>query len=133
MSTVIQGNLRYFQQSHRRVRRKAGFYGSFYNNFIAQSKEIREFFHARDTTQLQHKLRETLQIMDNAVEGKPGVVLYMQMLGRIHQRLNVEPRHLQMWKMALLNTVKCYDAEYDSRVQAGWEEAIELAIGMMFS
>jgi hemoglobin-like flavoprotein len=132
MSTITQQKIECFQQSLRRVCLKTGFYDSFSGNFIAQSEEISGFFHAKDTTQLKHKLQETLQMVSDVAEGKPGLVLYLETLGRIHQRLNVEQRHLEMWKDALLKTVKCYDDDYDSQVKAGWVVVIDMTIAFMF-
>jgi hemoglobin-like flavoprotein len=132
MSTISRSNFNQFQQSFRRVDRKRGFYDSFYENFIAQSDEIGAFFHARDMDQLKHKLQVTLQMVDAALSDKPGVVLYLQMLGRIHERLHVQQRHFEMWKAALLQTVADYDDEYGSQVRAAWVEAIDTVIDLMF-
>ncbi|MES9942217.1 MAG: globin [Candidatus Thiodiazotropha sp. 6PLUC2] len=132
MSTISQDNLKRFQQSLRRVSQKEGFYESFYEYFIAQSDEMAKIFHNRNMAQLIHKLKETLQMVDDVVAGKPGVVLYMEMLGRIHTRLKVERRHLDMWTDALMSTVKSYDDEYDSQVHAAWIEAIEMVTSFMY-
>ncbi|MES9833955.1 MAG: globin [Candidatus Thiodiazotropha sp. LLP2] len=132
MSSITQDNLKRFQQSLRRVSQKEGFYDSFYEHFMTQSDEIAKIFHTRDMAQLKQKLQETLQMVDDLVAGKPGVVLYLEMLGRIHTRLKVGQNHFEMWKDALISTVKSYDPEYDSQVLAAWMEAIEMVISVMY-
>ena len=133
MSSIEQYHLELFRQSLRRVTRKAGFFDSFYDNFMGQSEEIAEFFHNRDMHQLKHKLQETLQMLTDTVEGRPGSGLYIEMLGRIHQRLTVERKHFVMWEEALLETVESYDDEFDGRIQAAWREVIESVIERMYS
>jgi hemoglobin-like flavoprotein len=132
ISNSSKENLKLFQLSLRRVNLKSGFYDCLYEHFMAQSEEIAEIFHASDMVQLKQKLRETLQMVDDAVAGKPGLVLYLEMLGRIHLRLKVEQRHFEMWKDALMVAVETYDDEYDSQVHAAWMEAIDLVIGLMY-
>ncbi|MEW8626803.1 MAG: globin domain-containing protein [Candidatus Thiodiazotropha sp.] len=132
MSTITKTNLKRFQQSLRRISLKQGFYDTFYDHFMAQSDEIAGIFHARDMDQLKGKLKETLQMVEDALMGKPGVVLYLEMLGRIHTRLRVDQRHFEMWKEALLATIEHYDDEYDAQVQTAWEEAIETVISLMY-
>ena len=132
MSGIEQHHLELFRQSFRRVTRRAGFFDSFYDNFISRSEEIAEFFRNRDMPQLKHKLQETLQMLADTAEGRPGAGLYIEMLGRIHQRLAVQRRHLCMWEEALLETVECYDDEFDSEVQAAWREVVESVIERMY-
>ncbi|MCG7899230.1 MAG: globin [Candidatus Thiodiazotropha lotti] len=132
MSTITKTNLKRFQQSLRRISLKQGFYDTFYDHFIAQSDEIAAIFHARDMDQLKGKLKETLQMVEDALMGKPGVVLYLEMLGRIHTRLKVDQRHFEMWKYALLSTIERYDDEYDAEVKMAWEAAIETVVSLMY-
>jgi hemoglobin-like flavoprotein len=132
MSTISKNHLRHFQQSLRRISLKQGFYDTFYDNFIAQSDEIAEIFQARAMDQLKRKLRETLQMVEDALLGKPGVVLYLEMLGRVHTRLRIDQHHFEMWKEALLATIEYYDDEYDAQVKSAWEAAVEIVISLMY-
>lgn len=132
MSKISKTNLKRFQQSLRRISLKQGFYDTFYDHFMAQSEEIARIFHARDMDQLKGKLKETLQMIEDALVGKPGVVLYLEMLGRIHTRLKVDQRHFEMWKEALLATIERYDDEYDAEVKIAWQEAIEMVVSLMY-
>jgi hemoglobin-like flavoprotein len=128
-----QQNLEIFRQSLKRVTSSTAFFDCFYNNFIGQSDEIRRFFENRDMRHLKKKLRETLFMLAETAEGRPGLRLYVQMLGRIHTRLNVERRHFRMWEEALLEAVRLYDSEYDDNILAAWLYVIDDVIEMMFS
>ncbi|MET0027166.1 MAG: globin domain-containing protein [Candidatus Thiodiazotropha sp.] len=114
-----------FQKSLERVLRKEGFLDDFYGHFIQQSDEIARFFEHRDMDQLKHKLNSTLHTLVEVAEGQPGTELYMEMVGRIHKRLGVEERHLDMWIDALLKTVARYDEAYDEQVALAWTGMIE--------
>ena len=128
-----QRNLEIFSQSLRRVTASADFYDCFYDKFISRSDEITAFFKNRDMAQLKKKLRETLFMLAETAEGGPGLTLYIEMLGRIHKRLNVHRRHFTMWEEALLEAVMAYDDEFDDRVLAAWLDVIDNVIEKMFS
>ena len=121
-------NLKLFRDSLARVSSKDGFFDSFYDRFLRQSDEIASIFRHRDMDQLKRKLRGTLEMVALTAEGKPGLALYLEMLGRIHQRLNVTPRHFEMWKVALLDTVTVYDPEFNEQVGAAWSQIIGTVI-----
>jgi hemoglobin-like flavoprotein len=128
-----QHNLKIFKRSLQRVTSSSAFLDSFYDNFIGQSDEIREFFKNRDVAALKKKLGETLLMLAETAEGRPGLRLYLEMLGRIHKRLNVERRHLSMWEEALLGAVKRHDKEFDDRVLAAWLYVIDEVVETMYS
>ncbi|MEW7975102.1 MAG: globin domain-containing protein [Candidatus Thiodiazotropha endolucinida] len=109
------------------------FFDCFYDKFISQSDEISRFFKNRDMAQLKKKLRETLFMLAETAEGRPGLTLYIEMLGRIHKRLNVQRKHFKMWEEALLEAVKIYDDKYDDEVLAAWLYVIDEVIETMFS
>ncbi len=121
-----------FQQSLDRVMRKPGFLDAFYEHFVAQSEEIARFFEHRDIEALKRKLNITLLTLDDVAEGRPGAKLYAEMLGRLHTRLEVEERHLDMWMDALLDTVARFDDAYDPQVANAWRSMIERIIARMY-
>ncbi|MES9969281.1 MAG: globin [Candidatus Thiodiazotropha sp.] len=84
-------------------------------------------------TQLKRKLRDTLFMLAESAEGGPGLTLYIEMLGRIHRRLNVQRRHFTIWEEALLDAVKAYDDEFDDKVLAAWLAVIDNVIDRMFT
>lgn len=128
-----QHNLEIFSHSLQRVTATTGFFECFYDQFINQSEEINEFFKNRDMRHLKKKLRETLFMLAETAEGRPGLRLYIEMLGRIHKRLHVQRRHFTMWEEALLEAVRIYDYEFDDRVLAAWLYVIDDVIETMFS
>jgi hemoglobin-like flavoprotein len=128
-----QHNLEIFRQSLQRVTASTAFFDCFYDQFINQSDEINEFFKNKDMQHLKNKLRETLFMLAETAEGRPGLRLYIQMLGRIHKRLHVQRRHFTMWEEALLEAVRIYDYKFDDRVLAAWLYVIDDVIESMFS
>ncbi len=120
-----------FEQSLERVMRKEGFLDSFYDHFTRQSDEIAVIFTHKDMNQLKHKLDSTLHILVEVAEGQPGSELYIEMLGRIHNRLGVKGRHFTMWREALLDTVSRFDDEYDDSVAEAWSAVIDSIVSRM--
>ncbi|MEW8507353.1 MAG: globin domain-containing protein [Candidatus Thiodiazotropha sp.] len=132
MSAINQHNLAIFRQSLQRVTASTEFLDCFYDGFIAHSGEIGGFFKNRDMRQLKKKLRETLFMLAETAEGQPGLMLYIEMLGRVHARLKVQRKHFVIWEEALLEAVKRYDNEFDDKVLAAWLEVIDNVIETMF-
>ncbi|MES9992457.1 MAG: globin domain-containing protein [Candidatus Thiodiazotropha sp.] len=132
MSVINQYNLSIFSQSLQRVTASTEFLDCFYDCFLAQSDELGDFFKNRDMQQLKKKLRETLFMLAETAQGEPGLMLYIEMLGRVHRRLHVQRRHFVMWEEALLEAVKRCDKEYDDKVLAAWLEVIDNVIETMF-
>jgi hemoglobin-like flavoprotein len=128
-----QSDLNLFRDSLARVTARDGFFDSFYDHFMRQSDEIAAIFQHRDISLLKKKLRNTLEIVAQTVESQPGIGMYMEMLGRTHQRLSIERRHFDMWKLALLDTVAVYDEAYSERVGAAWSRVIGQVIDQIFN
>jgi hemoglobin-like flavoprotein len=133
MPDMNQHNLEIFSQSLQRVTGSADFYDRFYDNFISRSEEITDIFKNRDMKQLKKKLQDTLFMLAESAEGGPGLVLYIEMLGRIHKRLNIQRRHFTIWEEALLDAVKTYDDQFDDTVLAAWLDVIDNVIETMFA
>jgi hemoglobin-like flavoprotein len=121
-------DLNLFRESLARVTAKDGFFDSFYDRFLQQSNEISAIFQKRDMAQIKDKLRSTLEMVALSAEGQPGLSLYMEMLGRTHQRLNVSHHHFYMWQAALLETVAAYDPDYNERIRVAWSHVIGTVI-----
>ena len=127
---AVQGvnDLEVFQASLQRLQSDADFYFSFYQRFIDSSEEIGRIFVNKDIGQLQKKLQMTLEMVADAAEGKPGLSMYLEMLGKVHQRLHIEPAHFQLWKRALLETVAQRDPDFDAIVLEAWNRVIDEVI-----
>jgi hemoglobin-like flavoprotein len=128
-----QSNINLFRDSLARVTALDGFFDDFYDHFIAQSDEIAEIFHQRDMAQLKEKLRSTLEMVAQVVDQEPGLEMYMEMLGRTHQRLRIERRHFDMWQAALLDTVATHDEAFSERIGAAWSQVISHVIELIFN
>jgi hemoglobin-like flavoprotein len=128
-----QNNLKIFKRSLRRVTSSPAFLDSFYDNFVTQSDEISVFFKNRDIDHLKKKLLESLLMLAETAQGRPGLRLYLEMLGRIHKRLNVQRRHFSMWEEALLGAVKRHDDQFDDKILAVWLDVIDEVIETMYS
>ena len=128
-----QSDLNLFRDSLARVTARDGFLDSFYDHFTAQSQEVAGIFDHRDMDQLKKKLRGTLEMVSQVAEGEPGLDMYMEMLGRVHQRLKIERRHFDMWQAALLDTVASFDEAYTDRIGAAWSQVIGHVVELIFS
>jgi hemoglobin-like flavoprotein len=126
-------DLNLFRDSLARVTAQDGFYDFFYTQFIRQSDEIAVVFQDRDMDLLKKKLRNTLEMVAQTADSQPGIGMYLEMLGRIHDRFNIKRRHFDMWKLALLDTVALYDEAYSNRIGAAWSQVIDHVIDKICS
>ena len=134
MSELMQipaADLQRFQQSMQRISAKDGFYERFYERLFGESKEIGVFFRNRDIPSIIAKLRVTLGMVTEAAEGKPGLTMYLEMLGGIHRRLEVEPRFFSLWRKALIETLSEHDAHFNDEIRGSWERVIDQVIECM--
>jgi len=113
------------------VNAREGFYERFYERFFSRSDEIHALFQNRNIASIIAKLRVTLMMVAEAAEGRPGLEMYLEMLGDIHRRLRVEPHLFRHWRTALLATVAQYDTQYDPRIEAAWQRVIDHVIVCM--
>ncbi|MEN8166641.1 MAG: globin [Pseudomonadota bacterium] len=120
-----------FQSSLQRVLLNPDFFDRFYDRFIDSSPGIAEVFKDLEMRQLKQKLRMTLEMVADIAEGKPGLGMYLEMLGKIHQRLKIEPDYFRLWQQALLATVAEKDPAFDARVEDAWRASIEEVIEQM--
>ena len=124
-------DLRIFNESLARATAGDAFYERFYHRLFSQSEEIGALFHNRDLASIIAKLRITLMMVAEVAEGKPGLTMYLDMLGGIHRRLNVQPHFFTLWRDALIETVAEYDAEFDDQVRLAWERMLDHVIRCM--
>jgi hemoglobin-like flavoprotein len=123
--------LRCFQASLARVTEQDQFFVRFYEHLFKQSEQIHALFEGRDLESIICKLRMTLRMVAEAAEGRPGLELYLEMLGELHRRLQVEARFFQHWRAALLATVARHDPRYDAQIEAVWQRVIDQVIASM--
>ncbi|MEN8178263.1 MAG: globin [Pseudomonadota bacterium] len=121
-----------FSESLRRVTLQPDFYDRFYVRLFGASEEIGAFFGSRDVPSIISKLRVTLMMVAEAAEGKPGLTMYLEMLGGIHRRLDVAPHFLRLWRDSLVETVAESDAEFNDEIRGAWERTLDQVIKTMY-
>ncbi len=126
-----EDDVRRFSESLARVSELDDFYERFYARLFGTSEEIGKFFLSRDVSSIIAKLRVTLGMVAEAAEGKPGLTMYLEMLGGIHRRLDVDPHLFRLWRDSLIETVAESDAEFDDEVKAAWERTLDQVIDTM--
>jgi hemoglobin-like flavoprotein len=130
-SRIPADDLQRFQASLARATAQELFYERFYARLFGESAEIGAFFRDRDIASIIAKLRVTLMMAAETAEGKPGLEMYLEMLGGIHRRLRVESRFFRLWREALIATVATYDPQFDGQIRSSWERVIDRVIRCM--
>jgi hemoglobin-like flavoprotein len=125
MSNQAECDLALFQASLQRATGDPAFYDLFYQRFIESSPNIARVFQNRDMVQLKKKLAITLEMVADTAEGKPGLMMYLEMLGKIHQRLEIKGAYFNGWRDALLETVAETDPDLDEATRQAWRQVID--------
>jgi hemoglobin-like flavoprotein len=121
----------HFQESLRQLLADPNFLQSFYAHFLEAHPEIQHFFVGKDLAQIQKKLKTTLKLLQAQDKKEPGIVNYLQMLGRMHQQLGVTHSDFLLWKQALLETVAKFDPAYTEHTRRAWAYALDSIIATM--
>jgi len=114
-----------FRASLSRATQHPAFFQLFYQRFMESSDEIAAMFQDRDVERIQKKLKMTLETVHEHAEGQPGLGMYLEMLGRIHQRLKITPAQFDLWRDALIATASECDEAFDQDVRNAWKWAID--------
>ncbi len=122
---------RLFHDSLARVTRSDVFFKRFYERFMSESEETRKLFEGKDMVRIQEKLKMTLQMVADTVDGVPGMDMYLSLLGRIHNRMNISPAQFTLWRQALTDTAAECDTEFYDHTREVWEQAIDIVIARM--
>ncbi len=120
-----------FHGSLDRVMDHPDFFRLFYQRFMASSEEIATMFQNKNMDRIQGKLKMTLETVNEHSEGQPGLGMYLELLGRIHQRLKITPEQFNLWRNALIETAAECDSEFSPPVRKAWEHAIDEVIDKM--
>lgn len=121
----------HFQVSLAQLLANPDFLQSFYAHFLQAHPEVQHFFVGKDLAQIQKKLQTTLKLLQAQEKHQPGILNYLQMLGRMHQHLGVTRSDFSLWKEALLETVAQFDPDYSAQTQHAWEYALATMIATM--
>ena len=120
-----------FHASLDRVVEHPDFFELFYQRFMNSSDEIATLFQHKDMSRIQKKLKMTLETVTENADGQPGLGMYLELLGRIHQRLKITPEQFGMWRNALIETAADCDPQFDPALREVWEQAIDAVIKKM--
>jgi hypothetical protein len=120
-----------FRDSLARATRTPDFYTRFYRRFMGSSEEIAAFFHGRDIGRIERKLRMTLEMACDNLDGQPGLDMYLELLGRTHAAMHISLPLLRGWRDALIGTAAECDLAFDADARAAWEAVLDDLIGKM--
>lgn len=129
---IDDATLQLFRESLTRVTESELFFELFYDRFMAESEETRTIFQDSDMEHIQNKLKMTLQMVTDTANGLAGQTMYMELLGRIHARLNINREQFEQWRNALINTAAECDPQFDAGIRKAWESTIDQVIVLMF-
>ncbi|MBL9082677.1 MAG: globin [Planctomycetales bacterium] len=90
--------------SYHRCRRNAAFFDTFYEIFLAKSPEIALKFARTDFARQKLMLKQSLLEVLNHYCGVTAVREELERLGNLHQQLDVQPKHYELWLEALCKT-----------------------------
>jgi hemoglobin-like flavoprotein len=120
-----------FHASLERALTDTGFVDRFYDAFIASSVEIEGLFQHANMPRLKRKLQNSLRLITQAIDDEPGAAEYLELLGRTHNRLGIEPQHFDGWTWALIDTVAQCDPEFGPDTEQAWRSVLNEAVARM--
>jgi hemoglobin-like flavoprotein len=120
-----------FQASLARATADPEFFDRFYHRFIEDSQDMARIFRGKDMARIHHKLHLTLEMLTDSAEGQPGLGMYLDLLGRMHERLDIHPEHFARWSDALIATAAETDLAFDPDIRGAWETVIDALISTM--
>jgi len=121
--------------SYHRCRASDRFIETFYEHFLAKSKEVAEKFRGTDFTRQKFMLRESLLMMLLFNHDGPEAVEELERLAERHSRRGVDiPPHLySLWLDALCEAVEKHDPEYKPTLNDKWRAAMRPGIELLMS
>lgn len=122
-----------FQASLARVKAQPEFLERFYASFVGSHPEIAAIFRGRDMSLIQAKLLTTLDMLDGSAANNPGLGMYLELLGRVHARLNISQAMFAQWRDALLETIEECDLDLSDEDRAAWRFVVGELIERMQS
>ena len=121
--------------SYHRCRTSDRFIDTFYEHFLAKSKEVAEKFRGTDFTRQKFMLRESLLMMLLFNHDEAGAVEELERLAERHSRRGVDiPPHLyNLWLDALCEAVETHDPKYEPTLNEKWRAAMRPGIELLVS
>jgi len=89
-----QASVRLYHESLERATHSPQFLNRFYYRFIGSGHDVANLFRGRDMERTKRKLKTALELATDSANRVPGMDMYLEMLGRIHDRLHVPQSNL---------------------------------------
>ena len=116
--------------SYHRARETGELFDTFYRLFLAKGPEIPPMFARTDFPHQKLMLRESLLEMLLFSQTGAGREV-IERLAERHQRLNVQPRHYELWLDALCEALAQHDPKFNSELEQVWRNAMRSGIQLM--
>lgn len=120
-----------FQQSLERAKADAVFWDRFYDRFMSMSDEIKAIFRHKNMDRIKRKLGTTLDTAALSAKNTPGFDMYLELLGKTHERLNIPNELFIYWREALIATAAESDPRFNAAAEAAWREVLDGMISHM--
>lgn len=101
------------------------FLDRFYYHFINDNADVANVFRGRNMERIKRKLLTTLELVANNADATAGTQMYLEMLGRIHERRHITRRYFIFWKEALLSSIAECDPAFDTSIRKAWQEVLD--------
>jgi hemoglobin-like flavoprotein len=116
--------------SYHRARHSGELFDTFYQRFLGKAPDIPPMFAHTDFSRQKLMLRESLLEMlvflqTESVRGE------IERLAERHRRLNVKPRHYDLWIDALCEALAAHDPEFTPALEQSWRAAMRPGIEVM--
>ncbi|MGF1643246.1 MAG: hypothetical protein ACFCUJ_06340 [Thiotrichales bacterium] len=107
------------------------FLDRFYQGFMVTSEDIRKIFATTDMERLKRKLQSSLKVMTLVASEDPGAEMYLAYLGRLHDRLAIDPAMYTLWLNSLIDAVAGCDPLFDNALESDWRSVVGKALAAM--
>lgn len=126
-------SIRLYKKSLERITKTAPqFLNRFYYHFMGIGPVVALMFRGRNMERIKRKLMTTMELVADKVDQVPGTIMYLELLGRIHNRRQVTIDLLRAWRNALISTVSECDPEFDENIRLSWLEVLDSVIAEMY-
>lgn len=126
-------NIRLYRESLARVIYAAPkFLDIFYYHFMNSNSDFAQLFHGRNMERIKRKLMTTLELVGDNADSIPGTDMYLEMLGRIHERRHISLEQLRCWKSSLMDTIAECDPAFNELTKAAWSSVLDSTVVKMY-
>lgn len=122
-----------FIESLNRCLKHEQFIPTFYQRFMASSKEVRDRFQDTDFNRQNQMLIRSLNLAARATEGEQEALQELKERARTHDRfhLNIRPELYELWLASILETARKFDDRWTEEIQSAWMSILGYVIKYM--